>query len=53
MDFYHATFMTGRFLVSFGLIFSCLGFLSLIRRDTRRAVTRLNLRVKTEEPLSR
>jgi hypothetical protein len=53
MDFYHATFMTGRFLVSFGLVFSCIGFLSLIRKDTRRAVTRLNLRVKTEEPLPR
>jgi multisubunit Na+/H+ antiporter MnhG subunit len=53
MDFYHATFMTGRFLVSFGLVFSCIGFLSLIRKDTRRAVTRLNLRVKAEEPFSR
>ena len=53
MDFYHATFMTGRFLVSFGLIFSCVGFLSLIRKDTRRAVTRLSLRVKAEEPLPR
>lgn len=53
MDFYHATFMTGRFLVSFGLIFSCIGFLSLIRKETRRAVTRLSLRVKAEEPFPR
>jgi multisubunit Na+/H+ antiporter MnhG subunit len=53
MDFYHSTFMTGRFLVFFGLLFSCIGFLSLIRKDTRRAVTRLNLHVKAEGPLSR
>jgi multisubunit Na+/H+ antiporter MnhG subunit len=53
MDFYHATFMTGRFLVSFGLLFSCIGFLGLIRKDTSRVVTRLNLRVKAEEPFPR
>lgn len=53
MDFYHSTFMTGRFLVLFGLLFSCIGFLGLIRKDTRHAVSRLNLRVKAEEPLPR
>src|ERR1700689_422507 len=53
MDFYHATFLTGRILVSFGLLFSCVGFLGLIRNDGSRAVTRLNLRTKAEEPFSR
>jgi multisubunit Na+/H+ antiporter MnhG subunit len=53
MDFYHATFLTGRVLVVIGLIFTFLGFLGLIRNDGRRAVTRLNLRPKAEEPLPR
>ena len=49
MDFYHATFLTGRVLVVFGLLFTCLGFLGLIRNDGRRTVTRLKLH-KAEEP---
>jgi hypothetical protein len=53
MDFYHATFLTGRVLVLFGLLFTCLGFLGLIRNDGRRAVTRLNMRAKAEEPFPR
>ncbi|HTT74788.1 MAG TPA: hypothetical protein VMF50_02280 [Candidatus Binataceae bacterium] len=53
MDFYHATFLTGRILVAFGLLFSFIGFLSLIRNDSRRAVRQLNLRVKAEEPFPR
>jgi hypothetical protein len=52
MDFYHATFLTGRVLVLFGLFFTCLGFLHLIRNDSRRAVTRLNLH-KADEPSPR
>src|SRR5271154_3871182 len=31
MDFYHATFLTGRVLVVCGLFFACAGFLALIR----------------------
>jgi hypothetical protein len=53
MDFYHATFLTGRVLVFFGLLFTCLGFLGLIRNDGRRVVNRLNLRAKAEEPSPR
>ncbi|MGA2409514.1 MAG: hypothetical protein ABSG46_03875 [Candidatus Binataceae bacterium] len=53
MDFYHATFLTGRVLVIFGLLFACAGFLSLIRNDSRRAMTRLNLRVKADGPFTR
>ena len=36
MDFYHATFLTGRILTVTGLIIMLLGFLSVIRRDARR-----------------
>jgi hypothetical protein len=52
MDFYNATFMTGRYLVFFGLFLSCIGFLRVISKDTRRTVSRLSLRVKAEEPFS-
>lgn len=53
MDFYHATFLTGRVLVVFGLLFACIGFLGLIRNDSRRTVSRVTLRAKAEEPFPR
>ncbi len=37
MDFYHTAFLTGRILVVFGLTFTFLGFLRVIRNDARRA----------------
>jgi hypothetical protein len=37
MDFYHATVMTGDAFVGGGLLLTCIGFLSLIRRDAARA----------------
>jgi hypothetical protein len=42
MDFYHATFLTGQALVVIGLILTFLGFLSIIQRDARRAMRRIN-----------
>jgi hypothetical protein len=53
MDFYHATFLTGRVLVVLGLLFACAGFLGLIRSDSQRTVSRVTLRPKTDKPLSR
>lgn len=44
MDFYHATFLTGQVLTVTGLIVMLLGFLSVIRRDARRAVRRVTVR---------
>jgi hypothetical protein len=44
MDFYHATFLTGRILTVTGLIVMLLGFLSVIRRDARRTVRRVTAR---------
>jgi hypothetical protein len=41
MDFYHATFLTGYVLVLAGLLLTCLGFLSLISNDARRAAARI------------
>jgi len=41
MDFYHATFLTGYVLVMTGLVVTFLGFLGLIRRDTRRILGRI------------
>ena len=38
MDFYHTAFLTGRVLVIFGLTFTFLGFLRVIRSDARRAI---------------
>ncbi len=50
MDFYHATFLTGRILTVTGLIVMLLGFLSVIRRDARRTVRRVTVR---SQPLPR
>ncbi len=38
MDFYHATFLTGRILVIVGLTLTFLGFLAVIRADARQAI---------------
>jgi hypothetical protein len=42
MDFYHATFRTGQALVVIGLVLTFLGFLSIIQRDARHAMRRIN-----------
>jgi hypothetical protein len=44
MDFYHATFLTGQVLAVTGLIVMMIGFLSVIRRDARRALRRVPVR---------
>jgi hypothetical protein len=44
MDFYHATFLTGQVLAVMGLVVMLIGALSVIRRDARRAVRRMNAR---------
>ncbi len=41
MDFYHATFLTGYVLVVGGLLLTVVGFLSVIRKDARRATARI------------
>ncbi len=43
MDFYHATFLTGRVLVLIGLAMMLIGFIVVIHRDTRRALRRIRL----------
>jgi uncharacterized membrane protein len=40
MDFYHAAFLTGRVMVLLGLLFTLLGFISVIQQDSRRAFRR-------------
>ena len=40
MDFYHAAFLTGRAMVLLGLVFTLLGFFSVIQQDSRRAFRR-------------
>jgi hypothetical protein len=40
MDFYHAAFLTGRAMVLLGLVFTLLGFISVIQQDSRRAFRR-------------
>jgi hypothetical protein len=40
MDFYHAAFLTGRAMVLLGLLFTLLGFISVIQQDSRRAFRR-------------
>jgi hypothetical protein len=42
MDFYHATFLTGQALVVIGLVLTFLGFLSIIQRDARHAMRRID-----------
>jgi len=44
MDFYHATFLTGQVLAVMGLVVMLIGFLSIVRRDARRAVRRVTVR---------
>jgi hypothetical protein len=44
MDFYHATFLTGQVLAVTGLIVMLIGFLSVIRRDSRRTLRRVSVR---------
>jgi hypothetical protein len=41
MDFYHATFLTGQVMLVVGLVLTLIGFVSAIRSDARRVVTRL------------
>jgi uncharacterized membrane protein len=41
MDFYHATFLTGQALVLVGLIITFIGFIAVIKSDTRRVIRRL------------
>jgi multisubunit Na+/H+ antiporter MnhG subunit len=50
MDFYHATFLTGRALVAAGLIVTLFGFLGLIRSDARRAFGRIDARARGPMP---
>ena len=50
MDFYHATFMTGYFLVIIGLIVTFFGFRSLIHHDASRASRHLNIRALGQGP---
>jgi hypothetical protein len=50
MDFYHATFLTGYALVIAGLALTFTGFLTLIRRDARRAAARISLRELDRSP---
>jgi hypothetical protein len=40
MDFYHAAFLAGRVMVLLGLLFTLLGFISVIQQDSRRAFRR-------------
>src|SRR5271168_765991 len=40
MDFYHAAFLTGRAMVLLGVLFTLLGFISVIQQDPRRAYRR-------------
>lgn len=42
MDFYHATFITGQAMVIVGLTLTLIGFINVIRRDTRRSIRRLS-----------
>jgi hypothetical protein len=44
MDFYHATFLTGQVLAVVGLLWAFFGFLSVIRRDARRALRHVPMR---------
>jgi uncharacterized membrane protein len=41
MDFYHATFLTGRALVLAGIALTLLGFIVIIQRDNRHVHRRL------------
>jgi len=50
MDFYHATFVTGYFLVIIGLFVTFFGFRSLIRRDASRATTHLSISALGQGP---
>ncbi len=40
MDFYHAAFLTGRVMVLLGVLFTLLGFISVIQQDSRSAFRR-------------
>jgi hypothetical protein len=50
MDFYHATFLTGRVLASIGLVTMLIGFITVIQRDTRRAIRRIRLQSNRDGP---
>ncbi len=41
MDFYHATFLTGRALVLAGVVLTLVGFIVIIQRDNRHVHRRL------------
>ena len=40
MDFYHAAYLAGRAMVLTGVLFTLLGFIAVIQRDSRRAFRR-------------
>jgi multisubunit Na+/H+ antiporter MnhG subunit len=40
MDFYHAAFLAGRAMVLLGVLFTLIGFISVIQNDSRRAFRR-------------
>ncbi len=42
MDFYHATFLTGQVLVLAGVLLGLLGFITVIRRDSRVAMRKVS-----------
>jgi hypothetical protein len=41
MDFYHATYLTGRVLVIIGVLLTMAGFIAIIQADARRARARI------------
>jgi hypothetical protein len=42
MDFYHVMFLSGQAMVIVGLMVTCIGFINVIQRDTRRSIRRLS-----------
>ncbi|HTW86997.1 MAG TPA: hypothetical protein VMD75_03220 [Candidatus Binataceae bacterium] len=50
MDFYHATYLTGRVLVSIGLVTMLIGFITVIHRDTRRTIRRIRMESNGDGP---
>jgi uncharacterized membrane protein len=50
MDFYHATFLTGRALVLAGVVLTLLGFIAIIQRDNRHVHRRLRVTPRGNAP---
>jgi uncharacterized membrane protein len=42
VDFYHATFLTGQVLVLVGVLLTLIGFISVIQREARTTLRRVN-----------